>query len=236
MHFAGITPVDAPDPGKELRARIARLGFGVAGLIGQPHLEDWGALGLMEDRHGVGKDAQPQHATVSRSYTLWRNPQDRDDPVNLRELDEETRRMVDDVPPWPRPEWLLKRVERMRYPMLWDAVQTHWSAPTADAPPTADRLLKHVQHVLNNQFREEHALPPMTEQHWAALISVQGVQHDHPVIVDGVERPGFLLDTDPFVVGICANLIDGTVLTAAIPRTVFSLLQIAFVSSVTLAR
>lgn len=231
MHFARITPANAPDPGDELRERVEGLGFGVAGFIRQPHLEDWGALGLSEEWLGAGKDAQLQQATVSRSYTLWRTPQDPNDPLNLRELDETTRRSLEKVPAWPRPAWLVQRVERMRYPMLWEAVQTHWSAPSAAVRPAADRLVEHVQYVLNNQFRVEHALPPMVGQPWAELVSVHGVEHGYPVIVDNVERLGFLLDTDPFVVGIGAILDDGRVLTAAIPRAELPLLQIEFVSS-----
>jgi hypothetical protein len=230
MRFAGTMPVDAPDPSEKLREKVAGLGFGVAGLSQQPHLEDWGALGLVEQWQGAGENAQIQHASVSRSYTLWRNPRDRDDPVNLLELDEMTRQSLDDIPPWPRPEWLLRQVERMRYPMLWEAVQTHWSAPVVTALPTSDQLVDHVQHVLNNHFRSEHALPPMTGQTWAQLVTIRGVQHDHPVVVDSVERSGVLLDMDPYVVGIGVGLDDGRVLTAAIPRVALPLLQIAFLS------
>jgi hypothetical protein len=230
--FAGFTPVDAPDPGDELRERVQGLGFGVASFVEQPHLEDWGALGLSEQRLGVGKDAQLSQATVSRSYTLWRDPQGRHDPANLAELGEKPRRSLDAVPPRPRPEWLVQRVERMRYPMLWEAIQTHWSAPGAPERSAAELLVEHIQHVLNNQFRVEHALPPMTGQPWAELVGIQGVEHGHPVTIDGVERTGVLLDTDPFVIGIGATLDDGRVLTAAIPRAELPLLQIEFVSSV----
>jgi hypothetical protein len=232
MRFAGITPVDAPDPAEERRERVERLGFGVAGFIPQPHLEDWGALGLTEQRTGAGKDMQLEHATVSRSYTLWRNPRDPEDPLNLSELDETARRSLDEIPPWPRPAWLVQRVQRMRYPMLWEAVQTHWSGRREDARPAADLLVEHVQYVLNNQFRVEHALPPAAEQPWSELVRVSGVQHGHPVTVDGVERPGFLLDTDPFVIGIATTLDDGRVLTVAIPRAELPILRIEFVSSV----
>lgn len=118
----------------------------------------------------------------------------------------------------------------MRYPMLWEAVQTHWSAPGAASRPAADRLVEHVQYVLTNQFRVEHALAPMTGQPWAELVSIQGVEDGYPVIADAIERPGFLLDTDPFVIGIGATLDDGRVLTVALTRAELSLLQIQFVS------
>ena len=71
----------------------------------------------------------------------------------------------------------------------------------------------------------------MAGQPWAELVSIRGVEHKHPVIVDDVERPGFLVDTDPFVIGIGATLDDGRVLTVAIPRAELPLLQIEFVSS-----
>jgi len=58
------------------------------------------------------------------------------------------------------------------------------------------------------------------------------VEHGHPVIIDGVDRQGVLLDMDPFVIGIGATLDDGRVLTAAIPGAELPLLQIEFVSSV----
>lgn len=235
MQFAGITPVDAPDPQDELRAKVARLGFDVAGLIEQPHLEYWGALGLGEQRRGTGDSAVTEQATVALSYTLWRNPQNHGDPANLRELDDATRLALEAAPPWPRPAWILRTVERMRYPMIWEAVQTHWTAPGIPPQPPADRLVAHVEHVLNNRFRDEHRLPPMSERPWVSPVGAGSVQHDHPVIVDGVERAGLLVDTDPFVIGIGAVLDDGRVLTSVIPRDALPLLRIAFASATELA-
>jgi hypothetical protein len=115
--------------------------------------------------------------------------------------------------------------------MLWEAVQTHWSSQPSATRSAAELLVDHVQYVLNNQFRAEHALPPMGEHSWVELVSVQGVEHRRPVRIDDVEREGVLLDTDPFVVGIGADLEDGRVLTAVIPRADLPLLQMAFVSS-----
>jgi hypothetical protein len=37
--------------------------------------------------------------TASLTYTLRRNPNDRSDPMNLSELDEQTRRAIEDAPP-----------------------------------------------------------------------------------------------------------------------------------------
>ncbi|EPR75349.1 hypothetical protein ADILRU_2305 [Leifsonia rubra CMS 76R] len=51
-------------------------------------------------------------------------PEDAPDPANLADLDDKTRRSLEEVPPWPRRAWLIERVESMKYPMLWEAVQT----------------------------------------------------------------------------------------------------------------
>lgn len=185
----------------EQRAAVRALGFDVAGLVAQRLLEDSGSLGVQTSE----SDGVLVRATVSRQYTLWRNPDDRDDPVNLAVLDDERRRSLEEVPPWPRPDWLVATVERLRYPMLWEAVQTHRTAPDPTRPTSAETLVQHVQYVLVNQYRDEHALPDLTEHPWPALVDERSVQSGHPVLVDGVERPGLLLDTDPFVLGIAAE-------------------------------
>jgi hypothetical protein len=224
MDSGGALSADTPDPALERRATVRALGFGVAGLVAQPHLEDFGALGVQTSE----PDGRLRSATVSRQYTLWRNPDDRDDPVNLAVMDDERRRSLDEVPPWPRPDWLVAVVERMRYPLLWEAVQTHWSVDD-DRPSPTQALVRHVQHVLVNQYREGHAVAD--DDHWPVLVDDRSVQSGHPVPVDGVERPGLLLDTDPFVLGIAAELDDGRVLTAVLPRDDLHLLTVAFDSA-----
>ncbi|MDY1004140.1 hypothetical protein [Curtobacterium sp. CFBP9011] len=227
MDFVGVLGADAPDPQLEQRAAARALGFDVAGLRAQRHLEDSGSLGVQTSEH----DGVLVSATVSRQYTLWRNPDDRSDPVNLAVLDDERRRSLEEVPPWPRPAWLIAGVERMRYPMLWEAVQTHWSAPGTTRPMAAETLVQHVRYVLMNQYRDEHGVPDPTEHPWPTLVDERSVQPGHPVLVDGVERPGLLLDTGPFVLGLATVLDDGRVLTAVLPRDELPLLTVAFDSA-----
>jgi hypothetical protein len=62
MHFGGVISADEPDPMLELRATIRALGFGVAGLVAQPHLEDLGAAGLVTSESG----GRLERATASR--------------------------------------------------------------------------------------------------------------------------------------------------------------------------
>jgi hypothetical protein len=158
---------------------------------------------------------------------LWRNPADRSDPANLADLDDDTRRSLDAVPPWPRPAWLLEAVERMRYPTLWEAVRTTWHRDPAQHPPLADLLADHTRHVLMNRFREEHGL----DLHgWdsPALPSERSVRPGVPVVVDGGEQTGAELDTDPFVYAVGAVLPSGGTLTAVVPRDDLTLLTLAF--------
>jgi hypothetical protein len=227
MDFSGVLGADAPDPELERRAAVRALGFDVAGLVAQRHLEDSGSLGVQTSE----SDGVLVRATVSRQYTLWRNPDDRDDPVNLAALDDEQRRSLEEVPPWPRPDWLVATVERLRYPMLWEAVQTHWTAPDLTRPTPGETLVEHVQYVLVNRYRDEHALPDLTDHPWPTLVDERSVQSGHPVLVDGVERSGLLLDTDPFVLGLAVELDDGRVVTAVLPRDDLPLLTVAFVSA-----
>jgi len=227
MDFVGVFGADAPDPELERRAAVRALGFDVAGLVAQRHLEDSGSLGVQTSE----SDGVLVRATVSRQYTLWRNPDDRGDPVNLAALDDERRRSLEEVPPWPRPAWVIAGVERMRYPMLWEAVQTHWSVPGATRPTATATLVEHVRYVLMNRYRDEHGIPDPTEHPWPTLVDERSVQPGHPVLVDGVERPGLLLDTDPFVLGLAIELDDGRLLTAVLPRDELPLLTVAFDSA-----
>jgi hypothetical protein len=62
----------------------------VLGLMPQRSLEDTDSVGLsycLDDR-GYSE------MTASITYTLWRNPDDRSNPVNLADLDEATRRAI----------------------------------------------------------------------------------------------------------------------------------------------
>ena len=96
--------------------------------------------------------------TVSVTYTLWRNPIDRPDPINLADLDEQARRALEAVPPWPRPAWLVEQVERMRYPQLWEAVRTTWNRDASERSSVRSVLVDHVNYILMNQYRQELGL------------------------------------------------------------------------------
>ncbi len=81
------------------------------GLVPQPTIEDIGAPGFVE---GTGAEGRG-HLAVSLTYTLWRNPEDRADPANLKELDSSTQGGHRGYAAWPRLTWLVEFVEMMRY-------------------------------------------------------------------------------------------------------------------------
>src|SRR5690606_12749222 len=146
MQFAGILPEDAPDPRRDRAEALKAMPIPVIGLVEQRTLE-LADTGLSSQSDGTSFSMM----TVAESSTLWRNPDDRSDPINLADLDDATRRALDEVPPWPRPSWLIEEVERMRYPRLMEAVRTTWQREETEYT-TRDRLIvDHANHILMNQ-------------------------------------------------------------------------------------
>ncbi|HWL01683.1 MAG TPA: hypothetical protein VNQ52_04840 [Microbacteriaceae bacterium] len=227
MYFAGITPEDAPDPRLELVERLRQMPVPVLGLVPQPHVEDWGGFGGQASERG----GMFEQMSALLSYTLWRNPDDRADPVNLAELDEATLAAVDATTPWPRPRWLLDMVERMRYPMLWEAVRTTWTSPHEARRRTSveAELVWHANYVLMNRFAEpgQRALPPW-ERTDDGLVDERHVEHGIPVIIDGDPVSGVRIDTDPNVLAVGADLGPNGVLTAVIERDHLPLVTLEF--------
>lgn len=155
--------------------------------------------------------------TVAESSTLWRNPDDRSDPVNLAELDDDTRRALDDVPPWPRPSWLVEEVERMRYPRLMEAVRTTWLREDTEHTTLERLLVDHVNHILMNQFREALGLG-IRDWDSPALTTERMVRDGIELRIDGTAVAGAMIDTDPFVYAVGTKLRNGGTLTAVVPR------------------
>lgn len=224
MRAVGILPEDAPDPRVEWAENLKLMPIPVLGLIRQPSLEDTGAVSL-----GYGRDDRGySEMTASISYTLWRNPDDRSDPVNLADFDEMARRSIEEVPPWPRPPWLIEQVERLRYPQLWEAVRTTWHRVPSERSTVQSLLADHVSHILMNLYRQE--LWPGDnpwDQHPPAVTG-RMVNGQARTVVNGVEVPGAEVDTDPFVYGIGAQWPGGGVVTAVLPRAELKYIQVQF--------
>jgi hypothetical protein len=228
VRFAGVVGEDEPDPRLRWHEQARDLPMSIVGLVPQPHLEDWGAIGVGSGtRNGVLDSCE-----ASISYTLWRNPDERDDPVNLAELDEQQRRALEAAPPWPRPSWLVEQVRRMRYPMLWECVRTQWSREPGGYGDVPTQLVAHVNHILVNQFRHTGVVDDDDPAHGIdGPVDERCVEARIPVLVDGTARNGFRIDTDPHVYGLAVDLDPHSVLTAAIPRDALPYLQIAFTSA-----
>ncbi len=226
MHIAGILPEDAPDPLIEALGKAGEFPLPVIALATQPSLEPW-APGLGWSADGRGR----REMTIALTYTLYRNPSDRGDPANLADLDEQTRASLDEVPPWPRPAWLIALAERMRYPMLSEAVRTIWLRERDDERTLEDLLLEHVNHVLDNDFREQRGWVGMPWDRPAPEVTVRAVQRGIPLLVDGAEVEGIQVDTDPFVYGVAADLRDRGLFTAVLPRDELEFIDVSFVSA-----
>jgi hypothetical protein len=214
MQFAGVIPEDAPDPQLELEARVGSLPFALVGLVPQSTLEDAGLVSLQELRDEAG----PSQFSASVSYQLWRNPLDRDDPVNFVDLDDVTRAAIEQEPPWPRPAWLIDRVQRMRYPQLWEAVRTTWNREASDHATVQRQLVEHTNYVLMNQFREPLGLEAGPTWHGAWSVTDSAVNSGVTARIDGSEVPAVEIDSDPFVYGVGLRIDAQVVVTAVIAR------------------
>jgi hypothetical protein len=223
MQFAGVLPPDAPDPRGEARARLQNLPFPVMGLVPQASIEDHDSFGTEEGHDAGGRWA----LAVSIGYTFWRNPDDRDDPVNLADLDDQTRASIDTEPPWPRPAWLIEAVQRMRYPLIEEAVRTSWHRTQSEHTTLSRQLVHHANHILMNHFRTELGLAPgpLTDRAWQA--SESAVNSAATLEVDGVEVPASEIDTDPFVYAIGAQVSPAVVATVVVSREYLPFLRIA---------
>ncbi len=222
--MAGILPEDAPDLHLEQVEQLKFMLVPVMGLVPQPSLEDTDSIGLAcgQDNRGYS------YMSVSITYTLWRNPNDRSAPINLADLNEEMRTATAHVPPWPRPTWLVEQVARMRYPQLWEAVRTTWHRDSSEHSSVRTLLVDHVNHILVNQYREE---PGLTSSFWdrpVPTVSERMVNGRVSVLVNGVQMPGAEVDADLFVYGVGAELPGGGVMTLVLPRAELKHIQNQF--------
>ena len=223
MQFAGVLPEDAPDPRDAASRRLSDLPFPLMGFVPQPTLEDTNAPAFEE---GTGTEGR-SHLAVSLSYTLWPNPDDHADPVNLRDLEQHEQRAIDDVPPWPRPSWLIEYVEMMRYPQLWEAVRTSWNRDAAEHTTLTQQLVDHTNYILMNQFREELGLVPGPIGDGPWRVGPSSVNTAVMLDIDGRAVPAVEIDTDPFVCAIGAQIRDDVVTTVVIAREYLPYVRVA---------
>lgn len=219
MHFSVQGPADLPPP--PTADETARL-FAVPlmAFIPQPSLEEQGVSTSSSSRNSGPSTLDD----VSISYTLWRNPADHADAANLADLSALEREGLEAVAVGPLPDWFLAQRERMRYPLLWEAVRTtrlrepEWQTPESS-------LVEHVNYVVMNMYRDQRvvgAFPgdldsPVTERH----IEYGSVR------IDGADVPGMRINTDPHVYAVGADLGD-RILTAVVARDHLPYITVAF--------
>jgi hypothetical protein len=219
MQFGGVLPPDAPDPRVARAEMAARLPVPLVRLVPQASLSD-------ED---LGYAGNADSMSVSVSAVLWRNPADRDDPVNLAELDDAARRAVEEEPPWSRPEWLIAQVQLLRFPRLWEAVQTTWNRDASEYTTLDAVLLHHTRHILMNRFREEIGAGTH-EWDSPAFPSSRSIRPS-AVEIDGATVAGVEIDTDPFVYAVGAEAPTGGIVTAVIEREHLPYLDLRFTTA-----
>jgi len=224
MEFAGVVPMDAPDPRDESEARVRDLAFPVFQLRPQPALTRISGAGFMQSIGPTGVT----ESSVSFSYTLWRHPEDHSDPRNEIELDAATRRSLEEEPPWGRPAWLIEQAQVLKYPMLWEAVRTSWQAsPDPERHSLAQQLVAHTDHVLRNRFREELGLPDGPSDGDGGWEAKPSAVWDAVVTVDGESRPGVQIDTDPLVYAVGFRVDENVVCTTVVSRDSLPLIDLA---------
>ncbi len=221
MRFGGVFPQDVPDRGEQWRRRLLDMPAPIMGLIPQPSLEDTDSIGISSGQDMAGYAS----LSVSITYMLWRNAADHSDPVNLAVLSEQQRVAIETLPSWPRPQWLLERVQNMRYFHLWEAVRTTWNRDLNDQTSLVHQLVDHANYVLNNQYQDAAVPPGFTP---VPRLASNAVNSTVTVVIDGVTSAAAEINTDPFVYAIGAETAPHTVVTAVLPRSELEHIQIAF--------
>jgi hypothetical protein len=219
MHFVSRDPMDRPAP--PTVDDVSKLfTVPVMAFIPQPSLSELGVGTIGSSLNGGPTTLN----SVAISYTLWRNPGDREDPANLVELSDSQRESRIMGPTRPLPDWLIERRDLMRFSTLWEAVTTTRVRGTDWQTPKST-LVSHINHILTNTFREQRVVggfpgeldSPVTEKHIEYFA----------VPVDGVEVTGMRIDTDPHVYGVGVSMGD-RIVTAVVARDHLPYVTVAF--------
>lgn len=238
-----IEPADVPAPPTPDEVAAA-FPVPLLTFTGQPALEEAAASRSGETSNGV-----TVMAAATFSYTVWRNPADREDPVNLADLPDDVRAQLEFEPPWPLPDWLVQWRARMRYPLLWDAVRTTWTRGAEPRRSVEALAVEHLDYVVMNMSRD--ASPRDRSPGWMSLDELpadelypedlfpdglippglagpaSGIDRGVGIMVDGAPVPGVRLNSDPHVLGLGVDLGE-KFLTVVIPREWLPLLRLEF--------
>ncbi len=191
------SPISAPPTTAQ---RVEAFPVPVAGFIAQPHLELMPLASEWSSGNGEGVLTE---RSVTLSYTFWRNPSNRDDPSNLRDLDEATKAALAAPPVRQLAPQLEEARQRGRFPMVWDAIRTTIVGGGEDLPDLGTALIDHATYILMNTFRDTRtaAINADPSSHPCTVDGAPRTEHLQPAPfeLDAVTYSGLLLDTDPDV-------------------------------------
>lgn len=190
----------------------------LAALAPQPTLRE---LAVGERSGRLGGVLVQQSALIT--YAVIRNPADLDDPANHLPLRPEIEAAI--AHPSPRlPAALVEALPWMRFPQLWEAVQTHVPRESEESLP--ERLAMHMRNVLMNAFRDERV--PDHDEPWT-VADAPAAERAEPttVVVDGAET-GAIRIADEHVLGLGVDLGDA-VATVVLPKHLLPHVEVALV-------
>jgi len=219
MHFVDRDPKDFPPP-PSVDETAEQFAVPLMAFVQQPSLTELGVATVGSSSGGGSTSLD----SVAITYTWWRKPEDKDDPVNLADLTARERESLEAEPVRPLPDWMLEIRRLMQYPSIWEAIMTtraldvEWQSPKSV-------LVDHANHILTNTFREQRVSGGFP----GSLNAPVREQHIEPfdVLVDGVNSPGMRIDSDSDVYALGANLGDRK-LTAVIAREYLPHVTLAF--------
>jgi hypothetical protein len=179
--------------------------------------------GLAESGFGtVGSNDGTHEVTIS--YSVFRNPDDHNDPVNFTPNVAEVLNAIEQAERNSQPEWFTAGLRRMRFPILWEAVCT---ARTDIGEPLslAERLAAHINHVVMNtcahRRHPEINFPSTLTNPVAATDALPG----RLLRVDSADVSAIQIDTDVDVTGWAFATAHSAVLIA-LPREFLPLVDL----------
>lgn len=187
----------------------------LATLLPQPALREIGVNTIAS-----GGEGGWAYEAAAITYAVFWNPDDLDDPINHVALTPE----LEDALEHPSPRLSATSVEWMqwmRFPSLYEAVQTH--VPRESRSTVAERLALHMWNVLANTFQEQRHPRPMERGTFVDEPSAHDAV-EASVTVDGVEVPAVSI-ADEHVLGIGVEL-DDAVATVVLAKHLLPLVRL----------
>ncbi|WP_413317998.1 hypothetical protein AA0Z99_12890 [Agrococcus sp. 1P02AA] len=188
-------------------------------LVPQPSIRE---IGVNTTSSSI--DGGPRHWTdASIMYAVIRNPDDLEDPSNHLELSPDLEAALANPSPRFSPA-AVELLRWMRFPMAYEAVQTHVLG--LDDSSLAERLALHMRNVIANTFREErHPVPFHPDSFIDPPSAADAVAAS--VVVDGARLPGITI-ADEHVVSLGVEL-DDTVATVVLAKHLLPLVRLELV-------